>query len=311
MNESKQISTPNIDALAKSGIIFKQAYVSSAVCSPSRARLLTGKNQVEFGYDNNLSKNTPGFDRSFAGLPLDQKTLATLLKEEGYVTGLIGKWHLGDQQQFHPLNRGFDEFWGYLGGGHDYFEADTSSSGRKAAILSNYKKPQDITYITDDKGDECVDFIRRHNDEPFFLYASFNAPHAPMQATQDDVKLYEHIQDENRRIYAAMVHRLDINVGKIVDALEREGVRENTVVVFLSDNGEPIDQNFSCNAPYLGQKGILLEGGIRVPFIMSWPRELPENMFYSNAISALDITPTFLSWAGVKYSSTDFTGVNL
>lgn len=311
MNGSKQISTPNIDALAESGVTFTQGYVSSAVCSPSRAGLLTGKNQVEFGYDNNLARDAPGFDPQFAGLPVNVKTIATQLKEHGYATGLVGKWHLGSKNQFHPLNRGFDEFWGYLGGGHDYFETETGNTGRKIPIESNYRKPQEITYITDNKGDECVDFIKRHKDEPFFLYASFNAPHSPMQATEKDLELYKHIKDKNRRTYAAMVHRLDINVGKIIKALENEKVKDNTLVVFLSDNGGPCDQNSSNNAPYNGQKGILLEGGIRVPFIANWPGTLKPGTTYDHLVSALDLAPTFLSLAGGDTRSQGFSGVDL
>jgi arylsulfatase A-like enzyme len=221
MHGSKQIPTPNIDALATGGISFTNGYVSAPVCSPSRAGLLTGKNQVRFGYDNNIGGNQPGFDPDFLGLPLSETTLADRLKELGYVTGLVGKWHLGDEPHFHPLKRGFDEFWGYTGGGHDYFTSEPDGKGYLAPIECNYKTPQPITYITDDKGDECVGFIQRHKNEPFFLYASFNAPHAPMQATDADLKLFDHIKDEKRRKYCAMVYRLDVNVGRIMKALRK------------------------------------------------------------------------------------------
>ncbi|WP_297337600.1 sulfatase [Algoriphagus sp.] len=308
---SNQIQTPNIDAIAKSGVQFTQGYVSAPVCSPSRAGLLTGRNQVTFGYDNNLAENQKGFDPAFAGLPVDQKTMADRLKEAGYVTGLVGKWHLGSQEQFHPLNRGFDEFWGYLGGGHHYFKSEPEGKGYLTPLISNYKKPQAITYLTDDKGDECVDFIRRHSDEPFFLYASFNAPHAPLQATEEDLALFAHIQDPDRRTYLAMVHRLDQNVGKILNALESEGLEENTIVVFLSDNGGPVDSNASLNAPYNGQKGILLEGGLRVPFMIKWPAKIPANSRFDQAISSLDLMPTFLEAAGINFETEKLDGKNL
>ena len=311
MHGSNQITTPNVDKLAKGGLTFTKGYVSSPVCSPSRAGLLTGVNQVEFGFDNNLAENQPGLDPQFAGLPIHQKTIAKRLQELGYVTGLIGKWHLGDKEQFHPLNRGFDEFWGYLGGGHDYFQTETGNKDLLAPIISNYKSPQEITYLTDDKGDECANFIERHKEEPFFLYASFNAPHTPMQAREEDLALFGHISDPKRRTYAAMVHRLDMNIGKIMESLEREGLRENTLVIFLSDNGGPLDQNSAINAPYRGQKGILLEGGIRVPFIFSWQSHLPEGKTYDLPVSSLDIAPTLLELAGGTADKEDFSGVNL
>lgn len=312
LNGSTQIPTPHIDNLAKEGINFTNGYVSGPVCSPSRAGLLTGRNQVTFGHDNNLSAVQPGFDEEYNGLPLTETTIATRLKKRGYVTGLIGKWHLGTAHKFHPLQRGFDEMWGYTGGGHHYFRSLPDGKGYDCPIECNYKTPQAITYITDDKGDECVDFIKRHKDEPFFLFASFNAPHAPMHATEEDLKLFEHIKDEKRRKYCAMVYRLDVNVGRIMEALKENGVDQNTMVVFASDNGGPCDSNASINAPFNGQKGILLEGGIHVPFIMNWPAGLPAGETYEHSVSALDFAPTFFELAGgVITKDVKFDGVNL
>ncbi|BDD11060.1 N-acetylgalactosamine-6-sulfatase [Fulvitalea axinellae] len=310
MNGSKQIATPNIDRLAASGVTFTEGYVSSPVCSPSRAGMLTGRNQVAFGHDNNIGFSQTGFDPEYLGLPLTETTVADRLSALGYVTGLVGKWHLGDRPQFHPTKRGFREFWGYTGGGHHYFKSEPNGKRYLSPIECNYKTPAPITYITDDKGDECVDFVKRHRDEPFFLFASFNAPHAPMHATEADLKLFGHIKDKHRRTYAAMVHRLDINVGKIMKAVKDNGLRKNTVVVFLSDNGGPVNHNASVNAPYNGQKGILLEGGIRVPFAVSWPGTLPKGGRYANPVSSLDLTPTFVALAGGKADAT-FDGVNL
>ena len=312
LHGSKQIPTPNIDRLAKEGINFTQGYVSAPVCAPSRAGLLTGKNQVRFGFDNNLAGNQPGFNPEFRGLPLSEKTIADRLKPLGYVSGLIGKWHLGEGERFHPLKRGFDEFWGYQGGGHDYFSSKPDGKGYLSPIECNYKTPQPITYITDDKGDECVDFIKRHKNQPFFLFASFNAPHAPMQATKADLELFSHIKDEKRRTYCAMVHRLDVNVGRIIKTIEEEGLAENTLVVFISDNGGPCDQNVSINAPFNGQKGILLEGGIRVPFIMKWPERIPAGKTFGHPVISLDFASTFVEMAGGKISAEDkLDGVNL
>lgn len=310
VNGSRQIPTPNIDRLANEGINFTQGYVSAPVCSPSRAGLLTGKHQVTFGYDNNLGGNQPGFDKDYLGLPVSEKTIANRLKALGYVTGLIGKWHLGYEPHFHPLKRGFDEMWGYTGGGHHYFESEPDGKGYLSPIECNYKKAQPITYITDDKGDECVDFITRHKEESFFLYASFNAPHAPMHATEADLELFSSIENEKRRAYCAMVYRLDVNVGRIMEALEKEGLAENTLVVFISDNGGPVDSNGSINAPLNGQKGILLEGGIRVPFIMNWKGKIPARVTYSHPVISLDLAPTFYELAGGKEGE-EFHGVNL
>ena len=312
LNGSKQIPTPNIDQLAFEGVNFTQGYVTSPVCSPSRAGFLTGRNQVHFGYDNNIGVSQPGFDPQYMGLPVSEKTIADRLKPLGYISGLVGKWHLGYEPQFHPLNRGFDEFWGYQGGGHDYFTSDPQGTGYLSPIESNYKTPQPITYLTDDKGDECVDFIKRHKNSPFFLFASFNAPHAPMQATDADLELFKHIEDVRRRTYAAMVYRLDVNVGRIMKALKDAGIEEKTLVVFISDNGGPVDQNASINAPLNGQKGILLEGGIRVPFIMKWPGKLPAGVTYENPVISLDFAPTFIAAAGGNVMEDDnLDGVNL
>ncbi|MBB3699856.1 sulfatase-like hydrolase/transferase [Flammeovirga yaeyamensis] len=303
-NGSKQIKTPEIDALAKQGVQFTQGYVSAPVCGPSRAGLMTGRNQVSFGFDNNPIVDLPQFDHNYIGVPVEETTLADRLAELGYVNGLVGKWHLGEADQFHPLKRGFHEFWGYLGGGHNYFPNKADGSHYPNKIECNYKEPQPITYITDDKGDECVDFIKRHKDEPFFLFASFNAPHAPLQATKEDLALYSHIKERKRRTYAAMIHRLDVNVGRIMKTLKDHKIDDNTVVVFLSDNGGPCDHNASINAPLNGQKGILLEGGIRVPFVISYPKHLKKGTF-DQPVTSLDLTPTFVKLAGGEIKKND------
>lgn len=311
---SKQIPTPNIDKLAKEGIIFSNAYVSSSVCSPSRAGLLTGKNQSNFGFTDNLFPAQSGFDPEYVGLPVAEKTLADKLKSLGYVNGIIGKWHLGEKKQFHPLQRGFAEFWGFLGGAHDYYIAKPQEIGSKSSIECNYASPNPITYITDDIGNESVDFIHRHKREAFFLFASFSAPHSPMQALMEDLKLFSHVQDELRRTYCAMVYRLDKNVGRILDAVRKEGLENNTFIVFISDNGGPanVNSNGSVNAPLRGQKTTLLEGGIRVPYVMKWPSTIVGGKKNNTMVSSLDITPTFVAAAGGMISEKDkYSGVNL
>jgi arylsulfatase A-like enzyme len=311
---STQIHTPHMDALAKQGVIFTQGYVSAPVCGPSRAGLMSGRNQVNFGFDNNPIVDLPQFDENYVGLPPEESTIADRLAGLGYVNGLIGKWHLGEAAHFHPTKRGFHEFWGYLGGGHNYFPSEPEGKSYHREIICNYKEAQPITYITDDKGDECVDFIRRHRDEPFFLYASFNAPHTPLQATEEDLKLYAHIPETQRRTYCAMVHRLDVNVGRIVEELKDLNLYENTVIVFLSDNGGPVSglTPWTLNAPLRGSKGILLEGGIRVPFTMSWPKNIKAGSIYDKPVTSLDLTPTFVALAGGTIAPADhMDGVNI
>ena len=301
---STQIKTPHIDQLAESGVVFTNGYVTGPVCSPSRAGLLTGRHNCEFGFYTNPDlppDQQLQIDREYSGLPVNEVTLADRLGQLGYINGLIGKWHLGRLPQFHPLKRGFHEFWGYVNGGHDYYITVPRSETKiryRWPIECNYKQQGGLTYLTDDKGNECVDFIKRHREEAFFLFASFNAPHIPLQAPEADKALYSFVQDERRRTYCAMVHRLDVNVGRIVEELKKQNLYENTVIVFLSDNGGYLNNNVSINAPFRGQKGTLFEGGVHVPFIISYPEEYKAGTVYEKPVSALDILPTFVAFAG-------------
>jgi arylsulfatase A-like enzyme len=234
----------------------------------------------------------------------------------GYTTGLVGKWHLGELPKFSPLKRGFDEFWGYLGGAHDYFRAEPGGEKQMAGpIICNYKEMAPLTYLTDDQGDECVGFIRRHKNRPFFLFASFAAPHSPMQATDDDLKRFAHIKEKLRRTYCAMVYRLDQNIGKVLIELRNQNIEQDTFVVFLSDNGGPSIpgmSNGSCNAPFRGAKTTVLEGGIRIPMIFKWPASLPSGKIIDAMTSSLDIFATFVAAAGgTLEKSANLTGVNL
>jgi len=315
---SVQIRTPHLDRLAREGVTFTQGYVTAPVCSPSRAGFLTGRRQVRFGYDNNLVGHSPGFDPEYAGLPTSERTIADRLRDLDYVSGLIGKWHLGSRPQFHPLERGFDEFWGFLGGSHSYFPAESEKTLDQdpwqldVPMECSYGPSRPLTYLTDDIGDEAVGFVRRHAERPFFLYVSFNAPHTPMEALEEDLQLYGHVEDAHRRTYCAMVHRLDVNVGRILQALDDEGLARRTLVAFISDNGGPVDANASINAPLNGQKGILLEGGVRVPFVLRWTGTLPEGSTFPDPVSTLDFLPTFVRAAGGTLpASGELDGVDL
>jgi arylsulfatase A-like enzyme len=214
--------------------------------------------------------------------------------------------------QFHPLNRGFDQFWGFLGGGHSYFPTEPTGRAYDAPVECSYSSPRPLTYITDDIGMEAEGFIERHADRPFFLYVAFNAPHTPLEATDEDLRRYTGIGDSRRRTYAAMVHRLDVNVGRILEALDRAGLGSRTLVAFISDNGGPVTSNASLNAPLNGQKGILLEGGVRVPFVLRWSETLPVGLTFDSPVSALDLMPTFVRAAGGQVTeSDDLDGVDL
>lgn len=313
---SKQIPTPNIDSLAAGGIFCTSAYVASSVCAPSRAGLLTGKHPVSFGFRDNLAPVQPGHDPNFVGLPINQITLADRLKKLGYKTGIIGKWHLGELPHFSPLQRGFDEYWGFLGGAHDYFRAEPDGNNSLSGpIQCNFKDPRPLTYLTDDQGDECVEFIRRYRDTSFFLFASFAAPHSPMQATEEDLKRFEMIQDRQRRTYCAMVYRLDQNVGKILNEIRSHQLERDTLIIFLSDNGGPCApqiSNGSVNAPFRGSKTTVLEGGIRVPMIVRWPSVLPAGKTVDHMVSSLDIVPTCVAAAhGIIDRSSRLDGFDL
>jgi len=305
------IPTPHLDALARGGVRCTSGYVSSSMCSPSRAGLLTGRSQSRFGHEINW-KPLPGTEH--CGLPLAEKTLADQLKAAGYRTGIVGKWHLGESPQFHPNRRGFEEFFGFVGGGHNYFcETYTKSKNGYVSLLERNGQTEKTTgYLTSVLGREAASFIRRHKTEPWFLYAAFNAPHTPLQATPELLARVKTIPNEQRRTYVAMVCGLDDAVGEILRQLRDEGLEDRTLVFFLSDNGGPLDRNGSRNDPLRGEKGTFWEGGIRVPFVASWKGVLPAGKTYDRPVSSLDIVPTALALASAD-SMTDhpLDGVNL
>ncbi len=266
--------------------------MSGPYCSPTRAGLLTGRYQQRFGHEFN-----PGNGPEL-GLPLSETTIADRLRSAGYATGLVGKWHLGAAPEFHPQRRGFDEFFGFLGGAHSYFP------GQGAPIYRGTSEVKEPGYLTDAFGREAVAFIDRHKAGPFFLYLAFNAVHTPMDATDARLKRFEAIADTRRRTYAAMLTAMDEAVGQVLDKLRAEGLDEDTLVVFFSDNGGPTMPgttiNASRNDPLRGSKRTTLEGGIRVPFAWRWTGTLPAGTVYERPIIQLDVLPTALAAAGVE-----------
>ena len=296
---SLDIKTPNLDEIAASGIVFKQGYVTHPFCGPSRAGLLSGRYQHRFGFETN-----PAYDpaNSVMGIDPGEKLFPERLKEAGYVTGCIGKWHLGAAEQFNPINRGFDYFYGFLGGGHDYFRIDLTKTVKEGYLqgLIRNNQPADFKgYLTTALSGDAAEFVETNKDNPFFLYLAYNAPHAPQQAPDEDVARYAHIPDKKRRIYAAMVDVMDRGIGDVVAALEKHGIRENTLLFFLSDNGgpqsspgKPTNWNGSSNTPFRGGKGNMYDGGVHVPFILSWPARIAGGQTYEAPVHALDIAAT-------------------
>lgn len=299
---SQFIKTPKIDALAASGVFCTRAYVASPVCSPSRAGLLTGRDPRRFGYQDNLNSAARTYSTrpELLGLPITEKTLARQLQACGYATALVGKWHLGMGEWHHPNNRGFEYFCGMLGGWHDYFPgASKHQLQRNGVPLTEFSSDYLTDFFTDEAVRWIADLNRRDADKPWFLYLSYNAPHSPMQATKDDLAACQHIANSKRRTYAAMMRALDRGVGRVMKLLTQTGEREETLIVFLSDNGGATN-NASWNGLLSGAKGSLREGGIRVPMIWSWPGRLPADTKYDQVVSSLDILPTFLAAAGIQ-----------
>lgn len=339
---SKDIRTPNIDRLAAQGVRFTDAYVTHPVCSPSRAGLLTGRYQERFGYEfNPVGRDETG------GVSLREIMMGQILKGAGYATGMVGKWHLGQPRGFFPTDRGFDEFFGMTAGastyivnpqpgdnfasapGADLAERTTTApdprlatmklkerlnfARGRAPILRGSKPVDEKVYLTDAFTREGVSFIDRHKTQPFFLYLAYNAPHVPLQAPAKYYARFPEISDPVTRTYAAMVSALDDGVGEILAKLEKEGLADNTLVVFLSDNGCAGYIGKACsNAPLSGYKATHLEGGIRVPFIMRWSGHIKAGQVDDRQISSLDIVPTAAALAGAKLpADRRYDGVDL
>ena len=330
-----QIPTPNIDSIAQHGVRFTSGYVSASYCSASRAGLMTGQYQARFGYDDNPTGARN--ELPSAGLPVDQRTLGDRLQDAGYATALIGKWHLGGTARFHPLRRGFDEFFGFTHEGHYFvpppYRGVTTMLRRKSLpngargdnrwvaedgqlilsfhmgsnepdydannpILRQSQPEAEQEYLTDAFTREAVDFIDRHKRRPFFLYLAYNAVHSPLQGADKYMRRFESISDMHRRIFAAMLANLDDSVGAVLSKLRKEELLENTIVFFLSDNGGPTRELTSSNLPLRGGKGQLYEGGIRVPLLCQWTGSISPNQTIDHPVISLDIPATALAASG-------------
>lgn len=301
---SDDLNTPRLDALAKSGTRFSQFYSMAAVCTPARGALLTGRYPLRNGATNN--------SRS---MHADEITIAAALREAGYRTANIGKWHLGEQTG--PLKYGFDEFFGHLRGcihnyDHCYYNWNTGTDPSHDLWRNETEVFEDGTHFGELLVRESTRFIKENRERPFFIYLAFNNPHYPLQPLPQFLKNYKHLP-EQRRSYAAFVETMDYQLGRIFDAVDGAGLRENTIIVFESDNGasdeernrlwldEPNNEVYrgGSSGPYRGGKFQVWEGGIRLPAMISWPGCVPKNAVRDQMVCSMDWFPTLLGYCGV------------
>ncbi len=307
---SKSIPTPNIDALGQNGVRFSNAYVTAASCSPSRAGLLSGRYQQRFGFEFNTA-GAAITHRLHRGLDPAALTIAEVFQSAGYATGMFGKWHLGTQNHLHPQSRGFDEFYGFLAGAHSFLPAKTQEPIH-TTIMRGHKPLTEKEYLTDAIARETVQFIQAKKDQPFFAYVPFNAVHTPIEATKKYQDRFPNETNKKQRDYNAMTSAMDDAVGSIVKAIDDSGLTENTVIVFLNDNGGPIYTGVQSNSPLKLGKLFLFEGGIRVPMVIKWPGVATANSVIEGTTSALDIFPTLCGAAGIELpDSIELDGTDL
>ena len=293
------VPTPNLDALATGGARFTNGYVTGTVCSPSRASLMTGRYHYRDGVKDWIPPGKPGLNPSVP-------TIATYLKQSGYETGIVGKWHLGEDATCHPFQRGFNAFFGFLGGGRSYFPDKPTSPNQPVNHYTQVVRGNDPVpeseYLTSAFAREAVSFINTHRQHPFFLYLAFNAVHTPMQPPAGEDR-FASIADPKRRAYAGMLASMDQAVGRVSEALQSTGLERNTFICFISDNGGPITRNApnaSKNTPLRGGKGETWEGGIRVPFFVKWTGTIDAGKVIHQPVIQMDLTATTLELAGAK-----------
>jgi arylsulfatase A-like enzyme len=305
---SKDCLMPNIDSIARNGVRFTDGYVSCPVCSPTRAGLMTGKYQNRFGHEFNPGAPVVARKNDF-GLSLKEKTLADRLKFCGYATGMFGKWHLGLAEKYNPINRGFDEYFGFLHGMHDYLDW---GSDLENPVLRGTKRQLKNEYLTDVFTREALLFIEAHQSQPFFIYLPYNAVHMPLEVLGRYKKRFPNVPEGKRKTYLAMLAALDDGVGDILSKLRETHLDESTLVIFFSDNGGPTHQTTSRNDPLRGFKNQIWEGGIRTPAMMQWIGSLPPGKLYSKPVIQLDYHVTALAAAGAKPEwMNGLDGVNL
>ena len=299
------IPTPRIDSIARGGVRFTQGYVSGPYCSPTRAGLMTGRYQTRFGHEFNSAARV-------GGLSLQETTFADRLRSLGYATTAIGKWHLGGGLEYRPMERGFGEFFGTLAN-TPFFHPSNFVDSRISPEVRAVE--DDDFYTTDAYAERAVDWLEKHKAGPWFLYLPFNAQHAPLQAPREDLDRFPNVRDEKRRTFSAMMAAMDDAVGRVLGKVHDLGQDEETIVIFLSDNGGPTASTTSRNGSLRGFKATTWEGGVRIPFCMKWPGTLPAGKTYDEPIIQLDMLPTCLAAAGAAPESTSpsrpLDGVNL
>jgi arylsulfatase A-like enzyme len=332
--------TPNIDAIARDGVRFDRGYAGSAICTVSRAALMTGRYPWRFGVqftptpgafaavvgglgsndphtppsiiDRDKARKAKGFDD--LGMPASEQTMAELVKARGYHTVHIGKWHLGQSTEMRPNNQGFDEslnmegllYWpkkspDVVNATQEFDPIDKFlwGNGRESVSFNGGKQFKPAKYLTDYFTDEAVSAIKANKNRPFMLYLAHWGVHSPLQATKADYDALPNIPDHRRRVYAAMVRSVDRSVGRVLQTLREEGLDDNTIVIFTSDNGAPGYIGLpEVNQPYRGWKITLFEGGLRVPYVAKWPGRIAPGTQYKAPVSNIDILPTLVAAAG-------------